>query len=367
MRQESLTFMKHRKVNQRQWLSSSGMGEGIGTTGEGDGEDTYFTAEHAEGFCDEYFVDVNDEDNNDDRRFKVGQIRKYRAKDSHEVVFPHWKGAPGTSSQCAYATTATPKNNNLPFDQPSRKLISYWHDVELTVKETSFSSSSSRSCNRSISAWCKPSGAMHFICESPMHTRLRLQLSTSEPFTPLRQRSIPSDNSVSPASFDTNSPEAARYNKHKTSHRSVNGEGAHVFSSGLLFNVGTLPRTWQDEAYANSAMSWASIVKGKNDEVAPVLYGNGRPITGVEVGCCAIAGGEVRRVKPLGAMAVVDLFQDATVRGKGGNVSEFVVVVIDQEDEWARELWTLNDLEERAPGTLGSIRYGPTDSSTDYC
>ena len=206
-----------------------------------------------------------------------------------------------------------------------------------------------------------------------MHTRLRLQLSTSEPFTPLRQRAIFSDNSVPPTFFDETSPgdaaaAAARDNR-QTPGRNVNGEGARVFSSGLLFNVGMLPRTWQDESYANPAMNPAftdddynvrlrarRIVAARKDEVTPILYGNGRPLTAVEVGCCVIAGGEVRRVKPIGALAVVDLFEDTIGRDKGYMSSELAVVVVDQEDEWARELWTLQDLEERAPGTLDGIR-----------
>jgi inorganic pyrophosphatase len=96
----------------------------------------------------------------------------------------------------------------------------------------------------------------------------------------------------------------------------------------LGFNYGCFPQTWEDPTIEHEGC------RGDND-----------PLDVVEIGARIIRPGDVRPVKVLGILLMID-------EGE----CDWKVVVIDAADKWAPFLNDVNDVEEQLPGQLDAIR-----------
>lgn len=165
-----------------------------------------------------------------------------------------------------------------------KKVVSLWHDLPLYVldPETNY-----------------PTGAVNFVCEIPKCSRKKYELATDEPNNPIKQ--------------DTKKGELREFKK-----------------GDLYFNYGCMPRTWEDPDHVHPDTGYV----GDND-----------PLDVCEIGLRIIPVGEVRQVKVLGILCLID--DDET---------DWKVVVIDVNDRWASELNDISDVEELLPGTVDSIR-----------
>jgi inorganic pyrophosphatase len=71
-----------------------------------------------------------------------------------------------------------------------------------------------------------------------------------------------------------------------------------LFPRGLFFNLGFLPRTWQDPTYEHPAL--------KDADGVPFTRGDNNPLAAVEVGGRAVPRGALRTVKVLGCLPILD-------------------------------------------------------------
>lgn len=99
----------------------------------------------------------------------------------------------------------------------------------------------------------------------------------------------------------------------------------------IFFNYGCLPRTWEDPTFIHPD---AMGCKGDND-----------PLDVCEIGLRVIKPGDVRPVKVLGILCMID-----------DGEADWKVVTIDAEDKWAPFLNDIEDVEKLLPGTLTAIR-----------
>ena len=99
----------------------------------------------------------------------------------------------------------------------------------------------------------------------------------------------------------------------------------------IFFNYGCLPRTWEDPTFIHPD---ADGCRGDND-----------PLDVCEIGMKIIQPGDVRPVKILGILCMID-------EGE----ADWKVVTIDAEDKWAPYLNNIDDVEQQLPGTLDAIR-----------
>ncbi|CAO3671615.1 Inorganic pyrophosphatase [Rhizopus azygosporus] len=97
---------------------------------------------------------------------------------------------------------------------------------------------------------------------------------------------------------------------------------------GYIWNYGAFPQTWEDPNY----ISPYTNKKGDND-----------PIDVIEVGQSVATVGEIKQVKILGIIGLID--QDET---------DWKVVVIDHNDPLANNLTDIQDVEEYMPGYLNA-------------
>lgn len=99
----------------------------------------------------------------------------------------------------------------------------------------------------------------------------------------------------------------------------------------FFFNYGCLPRTWEDPTFIHPD---AEGCRGDND-----------PVDVCEIGLKVVKPGDVRPVKILGILCMID-------EGE----ADWKVVTIDAEDKWAPFLNDIEDVETHLPGTLDAIR-----------
>ncbi|KAH8091090.1 inorganic diphosphatase [Aureococcus anophagefferens] len=98
----------------------------------------------------------------------------------------------------------------------------------------------------------------------------------------------------------------------------------------IFFNYGCFPRTWEDPRHVSPDTGYP----GDND-----------PLDVCEIGLRQIQTGEIRAVKVLGVLAMID--DDET---------DWKIVAIDAADRWASELNDVGDVERLLPGTVSLIR-----------
>jgi inorganic pyrophosphatase len=159
--------------------------------------------------------------------------------------------------------------------------LSLWHDVPLVAEPREGSS------------------LFNFICEIPKCTRKKFEVATTEGATPIKQ--------------DEKKGVLREFKK-----------------GDIFFNYGCFPRTWEDPRHVSPDTGYP----GDND-----------PLDVCEIGLRQVQTGEIRPVKVLGVLAMID--DDET---------DWKVVAIDAEDRWAPELNDIDDVERLIPGTVSLIR-----------
>lgn len=161
--------------------------------------------------------------------------------------------------------------------------LSLWHDVPLVAPSTDK----------------KAGETFNFICEIPKCTRKKFEVATAEGSTPIKQ--------------DEKKGVLREFKK-----------------GDIFFNYGCFPRTWEDPRHVSAETGYP----GDND-----------PLDVCEIGLRQIKTGEIRAVKVLGVLAMID--DDET---------DWKIVAIDAEDRWAPELNDVEDVERLIPGTISLIR-----------
>ncbi|KAA0031418.1 hypothetical protein IC582_000192 [Cucumis melo] len=142
-------------------------------------------------------------------------------------------------------------------------------------------------------------GVFNFIVEIPKETSAKMEVATDEPFTPIKQ--------------DTKKGKLRYY------------------PYNINWNYGLLPQTWEDPSFANSEVDGA--------------FGDNDPVDVVEIGESDRKIGEILKVKPLAALAMID----------EGEL-DWKIVAISLDDPKASLVNDIDDVEKHFPGTLTAIR-----------
>ncbi|GAB4838384.1 Soluble inorganic pyrophosphatase 6, chloroplastic [Ancistrocladus abbreviatus] len=142
-------------------------------------------------------------------------------------------------------------------------------------------------------------GVFNFIVEIPKESSAKMEVATDEPYTPIKQ--------------DTKKGKLRYY------------------PYNINWNYGLLPQTWEDPSFSNPEVEGA--------------FGDNDPVDVVEIGEKQRKIGEVLKVKPLAALAMID----------EGEL-DWKIVAISLDDPKASLLNDINDVEQHFPGTLTAIR-----------
>ncbi|XP_010943167.1 soluble inorganic pyrophosphatase 6, chloroplastic [Elaeis guineensis] len=142
-------------------------------------------------------------------------------------------------------------------------------------------------------------GVFNFIVEIPKDTSAKMEVATDEPYTPIKQ--------------------------------DIKKGKLRYYPYDINWNYGLLPQTWEDPSFANSEVEGAL---GDND-----------PVDVVEIGERRAKIGDVLKVKPLAALAMID----------EGEL-DWKIVAISLDDPRASLVNDMNDVEKHFPGTLMAIR-----------
>lgn len=165
------------------------------------------------------------------------------------------------------------------------KQVSLWHDISLVHLDPETK---------------RETPYLNFVCEISKFTRKKYEIATNEPGNPIKQ--------------DEKKGKLREFKK-----------------GDIYFNYGCFPQTWEDPTFIHPD---ADGCRGDND-----------PVDVVEIGAKIIAPGDIRPVKVLGILCMID-------EGE----CDWKVVVIDAEDKWAPYLNDIEDVERELPGMLSSIR-----------
>lgn len=142
-------------------------------------------------------------------------------------------------------------------------------------------------------------GVFHFVVEIPKESSAKMEVATDEAFTPIKQ--------------DTKKGNLRYY------------------PYNINWNYGLLPQTWEDPTSANSEVEGA--------------FGDNDPVDVVEIGERRANVGDVLKVKPLAALAMID----------EGEL-DWKIVAISLDDPKASLVNDVDDVEKHFPGTLTAIR-----------
>ena len=170
--------------------------------------------------------------------------------------------------------------------------LSLWHDVPLVAP-------AAPSSPKNVHVHVHAPPLFNFVCEIPKCTRKKFEVATDETKCPIKQ--------------DEKKGVLREFKK-----------------GDIFFNYGCFPRTWEDPRHVSKDTGFP----GDND-----------PLDVCEIGIRQIGTGQVRAVKVLGVLAMID--DDET---------DWKVVAIDAEDRWAPELNDIDDVERLIPGTVSLIR-----------
>lgn len=165
------------------------------------------------------------------------------------------------------------------------KNISLWHDVSLVHIDPETK---------------KETPYLNFVNEISKFSRKKYEVATNEPGNPIKQ--------------DTKKGMLREFKK-----------------GDIYFNYGCFPQTWEDPTFIHPD---ADGCRGDND-----------PVDVVEIGAKIIKPGDIRPVKVLGILCMID-------EGE----CDWKVVTIDAEDKWAPFLNDIEDVEIEMPGMLSAIR-----------
>lgn len=161
--------------------------------------------------------------------------------------------------------------------------LSLWHDIDLYVN--------------------KEAGIVNYVCEIPKGTRDKFEIDTKDTKNPIRQ--------------------------------DLDKEGnLRQYKRGdVFFNYGAMPRTWEDPEHL--------LDVGLGDKVG----GDNDPLDVCEIGLRKGKIGEVKSVKVLGILCMID-----------DGEADWKVICIDEADRWAPEINNISDVEFHLPGVLDDIR-----------
>ncbi|KAG8421162.1 Inorganic pyrophosphatase, variant 2 [Metarhizium acridum] len=162
----------------------------------------------------------------------------------------------------------------------SSKVISPFHDIPLYAD--------------------KEKGILNMVVEIPRWTNAKLEISKEQELNPIVQ--------------DKDKAGNLRFVRNCFPHR------------GYLWNYGAFPQTWEDPAH---------------EDQHTAAYGDNDPLDVCEIGEQVGYTGQVKQVKVLGIMALLD-------EGE----TDWKVIVIDVNDPLAPELNTAEDIESKLPGLL---------------
>ncbi|KAM1382047.1 hypothetical protein TB2_033865 [Malus domestica] len=142
-------------------------------------------------------------------------------------------------------------------------------------------------------------GVFNFVVEIPKESSAKMEVATDEPHTPIKQ--------------DTKKGKLRYY------------------PYNINWNYGLLPQTWEDPSLANNEVEGA--------------FGDNDPVDVVEIGDSRRKIGEILKVKPLAALAMID----------EGEL-DWKIVAISLDDPRASLVNDIDDVEKHFPGTLAAIR-----------
>jgi len=160
--------------------------------------------------------------------------------------------------------------------------ISPWHDIPLYPHKRTIADDE-----------------VHFVCEIPKYTRKKFEIATGEYLNRIKQ---------------------------DVAH-GVLREYKH---GDMCFNYGALPQTWEDPSH----FSEDTQAKGDND-----------PLDAIEMGLSPMRTGEVRKVRVLGVLALID-----------SGETDWKIITLRTDDLLAKHVQTLDDLECVLPGAVGALR-----------
>ncbi len=195
-------------------------------------------------------------------------------------------------SRCS-STSATP--DIIPINQgtkftpdytnyattPNGKIVSYFHDIALNLN--------------------KETREANMVVEIPRWTNAKFEINTKTPGNPIVQ--------------DIKKGRV-RFVKNLFPHH------------GYIHNYGAFPQTWEDPTTKHHG-----------------LFGDNDPLDVCEIGSKILSTGDVKRVKILGSIALID---DGELDWK--------VIVINVHDPLFKEVNDINDLDEKCPGLLDTTR-----------
>ncbi|XP_022988861.1 soluble inorganic pyrophosphatase 6, chloroplastic-like [Cucurbita maxima] len=142
-------------------------------------------------------------------------------------------------------------------------------------------------------------GVFNFIVEIPKETSAKMEVATDESFTPIKQ--------------------------------DIKKGKLRYYPYNINWNYGLLPQTWEDPSFANSEVEGA--------------FGDNDPVDVVEIGESDRKIGEILKVKPVAALAMID----------EGEL-DWKIVAISLDDPKASLVNDIDDVEKHFPGTLTAIR-----------
>lgn len=182
------------------------------------------------------------------------------------------------------------------------QMVSLWHDVPLFVNSNELnnndennSDSNNENCSKNI---------LNYVCEIPKGTRDKFEISTSDPGNVIKQ------------DLDKN------------------GNLRQYKRGDVFFNYGALPRTWEDPSHLLDV------------ELEHKVGGDNDPLDVCEIGLRKHQIGEIRKVKVLGVLCMID-----------DGEADWKIIAIDIQDPWASSLNDIEDVEKHLPGVLDDIRH----------
>lgn len=182
----------------------------------------------------------------------------------------------------AVQVSPTPSENGAD-NTDGHKEVSLWHDIPLFVD--------------------KEKGIVNYVCEIPKGTRDKFEIDTKDKGNPIRQ--------------DLDKQGNLRQYKR----------------GDVFFNYGAMPRTWEDPNHMLDV------------ELEKKVGGDNDPLDVCEIGLRKAHIGEVRQVKVLGVLCMID-----------DGEADWKVICIDTTDRWAPEINDIADIETHLPGVLDDIR-----------
>ncbi|KIO26550.1 hypothetical protein M407DRAFT_243668 [Tulasnella calospora MUT 4182] len=165
------------------------------------------------------------------------------------------------------------------FQEENGQVISPWHDIPLFADQNA--------------------GILNMVVEVPRWTNAKMEISKEEPFNPIKQ------------------------DIKKGKLRFVRNCFPH---HGYIWNYGAFPQTWEDPTVQHAETK----AKGDND-----------PLDVCEIGEAVGYPGQVKQVKVLGIMALLD-------EGE----TDWKVIVVDVTDPLASKLNDVEDVERHLPGLI---------------